>query len=318
MSSPGPAVEAFLPLLGDLVGRNTLDRTAITADLLARRTQPIPDPESLLDIAMWDAVARQSGLSLTALLGGHQTSIAAHASSPVFDTVTAYLDYCQDLVTAGYPAVKFHSMCQPAFEIELAQAVNKRFGDKLRFMVDLEQSYVFDDAVRLGIVLADMPCDWLEAPLKDTDLGAYAELNRAVGVDIIPAGNTLVDLDDMARALDMGAWSRLRCDPNNCGGITQAIKAMGLASAHGLKTELQSYGYPLAQAANLALMLGVEGCTYFEQPVPVEHFDYGVTNPIRIDGEGMVRLPAGPGFGLDIEADRIEADAYAVIDTDCL
>jgi L-alanine-DL-glutamate epimerase-like enolase superfamily enzyme len=72
--------------------------------------------------------------------------------------------------------------------------------------------------------------------------------------------STVIELPAMADAITRGASSRLRCDPSDAGGISAARSAMVLACAHGLKTELQSYGYPLNQAANLHLMLGVKGC----------------------------------------------------------
>ncbi len=74
----------------------------------------------------------------------------------------------------------------------------------------------------------------------------------------------------------------------------------------------------MSQAVNLALMLGVEGCSYFEQPVPVEHFDYAAADPIRIDREGSVTLPDRPGLGLEIQAARIEADAFTMLDSGSL
>jgi len=48
-------------------------------------------------------------------------------------------------------------------------------------------------------------------------------------------------------------------------------------------------------------MLGVNGCSYFEHPVPFEHFEYGCANPIRIEKDGCVSAPRGPGLGLDIQ-----------------
>ena len=99
----------------------------------------------------------------------------------------------------------------------------------------------------------------------------------------------------MADAIVRGAWSRVRCDPSNVGGISVATKAMVLACAHGLKTELQSYGYPVSQAANLHVMLGVAGCSYFEHPVPVGHYEYACANPIRSEADGCVSAPDGPG-----------------------
>ena len=77
------------------------------------------------------------------------------------------------------------------------------------------------------------PFDWLEAPLPDTDLDAYVELNRAVDVDIIPAGNTVVGLENWRIGLERKAWSRLRFNAASAGGVTTAIKAMGLARASG-------------------------------------------------------------------------------------
>jgi len=311
--------DAFRPVIGGLIGRNVLQREAIAADILAARSKPVPDAESLVEIAMWDAVARDVDMPLYRLLGGARERIPAYASSPVFETVEGYLDYVRLIQGMGYPAVKFHTQCDPDFDLEMTSAVSAAFASTgLRFMVDLEQLYDFENAVRLGRALSDMPCDWLEAPLDDTAIDAYAELRRAVGVEIIPAGNTVVELPAMADAILRGAWSRLRCDPCNVGGISAATKAMALASAHGLKTELQSYGYPLSQAANLHVMLGVAGCSYFEHPVPIEHYEYACANPIRLQADGCVSAPDGPGLGLDLDWNRIERDASLVIDTETM
>jgi L-alanine-DL-glutamate epimerase-like enolase superfamily enzyme len=316
---PHRFADAFRPVIGGLIGKNVLQREAIAADMLAARTAPIPDPESLVEIAMWDAFARDADMPLYRLLGGARERIPAYASSPVFETVEGYLDYVLLIQGMGYPAVKFHTQCDLDFDLEMTSAVSAAFASTgLRFMVDLEQLYDYESAVRLGRALSDMPCDWLEAPLDDTAIDAYAELRRAVGVDIISAGNTVVELPAMADAITRGAWSRLRCDPCNVGGISAATKAMALAGAHGLKTELQSYGYPLSQAANLHLMLGVAGCSYFEHPVPIEHYEYACANPIRIEADGCVSAPDGPGLGLDLDWNRIERDASLVIDTETM
>ena len=316
---PHGFADAFRPVIGGLIGKNVLRREAIAAEMLAARTAPVPDPESLLEIAMWDAFARDVDMPLYRLLGGARERIPAYASSPVFETVEGYLDYVRLIRGMGYPAVKFHTQCDPDFDLEMATSVSAAFASSgLRFMVDLEQLYDYDSAVRLGRALSDMPCDWLEAPLVDTAIDAYAELRRAIDVDIISAGNTVVELPAMADAIARRAWSRLRCDPCNVGGISACTKAMALAFAHGLKTELQSYGYPLSQAANLHVMLGVAGCSYFEHPVPIEHYEYACANPIRIDADGCVSAPDGPGLGLDLDWTRIERDASLVIDSETM
>ena len=206
---------------------------------------------------MWDAFGRAVDLPLYRLLGGVRERIPAYASSPVFDTVEGYLDYCRLIQGLGYPAVKFHTQCDPAFDLAMTKAVSEAFGPSgLRFMVDLEQLYSFDDAVALGRALTDMPCDWLEAPLTDTDIDAYAALRHAVGVDVIAAGNTIVELGDMADAIERGAWSRLRCDPCNVGGIQVAMKAMALAEAHGHEDRAAELWLPAEPSHQLACHVG--------------------------------------------------------------
>ena len=57
-------------------------------------------------------------------------------------------------------------------------------------------------------------------------------------------------------------------------------------------------------------------CWQRADPVPVEHFEYGCFNPIRIEADGCVRAPDGPGLGLDIDWKQIKGDASLVIDTE--
>ncbi len=114
---PHGFADAFRPVIGGLIGQNVLQREAIAADMLAARAAPIPDPESLLEIAMWDAVAREVGMPLYRLLGGARERIPAYASSPVFETVEEYLAYVREIQGMGYPAVKFHTHCDPDFDL---------------------------------------------------------------------------------------------------------------------------------------------------------------------------------------------------------
>jgi L-alanine-DL-glutamate epimerase-like enolase superfamily enzyme len=185
----------------------------------------------------------------------------------------------------------------------------------LRFMVDLEECYEFDDAVRLGEALDKLPFDWMEAPLPDHDIEAYVELNKAISIDVLPAGNTLVGLKNWTDGLRRRAWSRLRCDVTNAGGVTTVLKAMKLARSMSVPVELQSFGFQPTQHANLHLMLGLGGCTWFEHPAPQEPYDYAGCNPLMLDAKGCVGAAEGPGLGVDVEWQQIETDAFETFDS---
>ncbi len=272
---------------------------------------------SILDCAMWDAYGRAVGQPVWRLLGGYRERIPAYASTDAFMTLEEYFDAAKRLVAMGYPAIKFHMNTDSDFDVELVRAITRLYGDgRVRFMTDQEQLCTFDEAVRLGEAMSNGPFDWLEAPLPDRGLDAYVELNAAVGVDVLPAGNTLLGLENWREGLQRKAWSRLRFDVCNAGGLSVAPQAFGLARAMEVPVELQSYGFGTAQLANLHAMLGLSGGTWFEQPVPQESFDFPLSNPLRLDALGCIAAPGGAGFGAEIDWADVEAQATVRFDSE--
>ena len=105
----------------------------------------------------------------------------------------------------------------------------------------------------------------------------------------------------------MGAWNSTRTDATILGGITPAREAVSMSEAAGIRCELMSWGYTLPSAANLHLMLGCGNCSYYEQPLPFETFEYGMQAVIRTQPDGHVYAPTGPGLGFGVDWSAMEA-----------
>jgi L-alanine-DL-glutamate epimerase-like enolase superfamily enzyme len=299
-----------------VLGRSVLHRTSLTESLLADAGEGPWEGISIVDCAMWDAYARSEGRPLWQILGGHQERIEAYASTVANLTIKEYLDDAERYAALGYRAIKLHMNTDPDFDLDMVQAVARAHRDSdLRFMVDLEECYEFDAAVRLGEALDKLPFDWMEAPLPDHDIEAYVELNKAISIDVLPAGNTLLGLKNWTEGLRRRAWSRIRCDATNAGGVTAVLKAMKLARSMKVPVELQSFGFQPTQHVNLHLMLGLGGCTWFEHPAPHAPYDYATYNPLILDREGCVSAADGPGLGIDMDWERIATDAFETFDS---
>jgi len=312
----GGVVHGIRDVASRVLGQSILHRTSLTKSLLADAGEGPWEGISVVDCAMWDAYAQSVGKPLWKVLGGYQQRIEAYASTVAYLTVEEYLEDVQRQAALGYRAIKLHMKTDPDFDLEMVQAVaTAHRGSKLQFMVDLEECYTFDEAVKLGEALDKLPFDWMEAPLPDHDLDAYVELNKAISIDVLPAGNTLVGLMNWTEGLQRQAWSRLRCDVTNGGGISTVLEAMKLARSMNVPVELQSFGFQPTQHANLHVMLGLKGCTWFEHPAPQEPYDYATRNPLMLDSEGCVGAADGPGLGLDVDWEQIAADAFATFDS---
>lgn len=312
----GCFVNEVAAIAEQIVGHNAGRRAALTQTLLEEAGEGPWMGISMVDCAMWDAYGRAVGQPVYRLLGGYRERIPVYASTEAFLTMEEYLDVTKRFIAMGYPAIKFHMNTDPDFDLELVALITSAYGEgKVRFMTDQEQLCTFDEAVRLGQAMSKGPFDWLEAPLPDTDLDAYVALNEAVDVDILNAGNILVGLDNWREGLSRNAWSRLRFDVCNAGGISTAVKAMGLAKAMNVPVEIQSFGYQTAQLANLHVMLGMVGNTWFEHPAPSAPFDYPARSPIALDALGCVSAPRENGLGIEIDWAGVEQDAEIVFDS---
>jgi L-alanine-DL-glutamate epimerase-like enolase superfamily enzyme len=293
-------------LLPDVMGASALEREAVWYRLRPLGTPLVPQAVSLIDIALWDMVSKAAGLPLYQFLGGARSKILSYASTPLLHSNQGYIDYIGERKEEGYRAIKFHCWCNPDRDLPMCEAVRSHFDDKLALMLDVEQRYDLRSALRVGKRMAALDFEWFEAPLPDTDVEGYRALKRETGVPIIPAGNTWLDLQQIAAALRSECWDSVRVDATICGGITPIRKIMALAEAYGKTVEVQCWGYTLTQAANLHVMLGYGNCRYFEQPSPYPAFEYGSLDVIRTDKQGYVHAPPGPGLGVGIDWDAVK------------
>jgi len=284
---------------------------------LRPRVFPItPAALAAIDIALWDLKGKVAKLPIYELLGGSRHRIPSYASTPLLPDVPAYRRFVDELIEQGFRAIKFHTWCLPDRDLELARAVRKDHpGQEVAFMLDVENNYDRKSAFRVARELEELGFGWFEAPLPDFDLEGYCELTRRVNIPILPSGNWIQDLPAFLSALNRHAWTCARTDATVLGGITAARKALGLVEAAGMNCEIMSWGPTLISVANLHLMLSSPFCTYYEQAVPYDSYEFGMKDVIRTRRDGYVEAPQGPGLGVQLDWKRIEATTIHVFDS---
>ena len=295
-----------------VLGRDAFDTRAAYADLRKRYVPLGHLATSLFDIALHDGKAKSEDRPIYRMLGATRHEIPAYASSPLLPTDQAYIDYCRRMRKLGYRAIKIHPYCTFDDDIRLVKKLVEEFVEtRIKFSLDVDGIYTFDQALRMGKVLDKAGWEFFEAPLPDTDLSGYKRLADALDLDVICGGNTLPHPQLIEFALEMGAWDRSRFDVTGIGGFTGAGDVAEIARNHGKTCEVQSWGYTLTQAANLHFMLAHPHCTKFEQATPFEKHEFGARQVIRPDANGCVRPSELPGLGVEMDWGRVEPSVYA-------
>ena len=308
--------ETVRHMIPTLIGKDPLDREAIWRSLWSRVFPLAPGALTAVDIAIWDLLGNIANLPIYKLLGGARNSMPSYASTPLFDDVPSYLQFVDEMIEQGFRAVKFHCWCLPDKDLELARTVRQHHpGREVAFMLDVENNYDWHSALRVAKVLEELDFTWFEAPLMDYDLDGYEKLTRRVDVPILPSGNWIQDLPAYQEALRRRCWTSARTDVTVCGGFTAARKYLALVEAAGMKCEIMSWGNTLVSTANLHLMLAFNCSSYFEQAVPYEPYEYGMVDVIRTQKDGQVAAPQGPGLGVRVDWDVMQAATIHKLDS---
>ena len=266
----------------------------------------MPGVLSAIDVALWDLAGLRAARPISELLGGTADRLPTYASLPTTADVGGYLDLIDEVRAKGYPAVKLHAYGDPARDIELHRAVHAAHPD-LAVMHDAEGVYGLEDALAVGRALDEVDARWYEAPFTDFDLASYRALRAATTVPVLPAGDAVWEQHQFEDALRDPPWDTIRTDVSVAGGITPMAPLFALAAEHGMDVELVSYGHTLVQAANLHVMLAYGRTAYFEQAYPLAAWEYAALTPIHADADGFTHRPAGPGLGVELDGDAIEA-----------
>lgn len=297
-------LEALRPMVPALIGQDPLRPSAI-ADLAATQVPSASRlvPAAAVEVACWDLLGRHADLPLCRLLGGARDDVAAYASLPFEAELQPLLALVGEVIDAGYPAAKLHVSGDPAADIARVTEVRSAFPD-LELIIDAESVYDRHGAALVGDALDDLDVRWFEAPLPDRDLDGYRDLTRSLRTPVVPAGGLIDDVREIANALRSTPWSAIRSQTME-GGVGHVRDLAALARAFNVDVQLCSYGTTVTQAIDLHLILGLGLGDYYEQPFPVEPWEFGTTTPIRVEG-GMVRAPAGAGLGMELDPTAID------------
>ncbi len=231
-----------------------------------------------VDIAIWDILGKSANLPVYKMLGAFRDRL------PVYSMCGWYYDNDTDLahfkrviseaVEQGYHAVKIKvgrgTIDEDARRIRLAQDV---LGKGKRVMVDANQVFNRNDALRRGRVYQEMGCFWLEEPLPPQDMEGYAELARELDMRIA-TGENLNTKYAFADLISRRGADVVQPDNRRAGGVTEWMEIAAIADAAGL--ELASHG---GGSTNLNMLLAMPNAIYMESSGPQKIRDGEVAAP---------------------------------------
>lgn len=276
-----------------------------------------------IDQALWDIKGKQLGVPVHQLLGG-----------PVRDRIRVYswiggdrpaetAKAASDAVARGFSAVKMNGTEEMQFVdsydkvtrvLENVQAVRDAVGPDIGLGVDFHGRVHKPMAKVLMRELIPCKLMFIEEPVLSDHLEAIPEL-AAIGAAPIALGERLYTRFDFKRVLQIGGVDIIQPDPSHSGGITETRKIAAMAEAYDVALALHCPLGPIALAANLQLDALCHNAFIQEQSLGIHYnaandlLDYVSDRSVFAYEDGFVRIPDGPGLGIEVNQDYVSERA---------
>jgi len=187
-----------------------------------------------IDMALWDALAREHNVSLLTLLGGTPRSIPAYGAvgydGPKQSGVVA-----EDWARRGFKGVKA-KIGYPTVAEDLAtiRAIRSAAGPEIDIMVDYNQSLTPTEAVERLRPLEDEGLTWIEEPTLAHDYRGHAYIAQQIRTPI-QCGENWWGVRDMQHAIEARASDYMMPDVMKIGGVTGWMRAAAIGEVHGIR-----------------------------------------------------------------------------------
>jgi L-alanine-DL-glutamate epimerase-like enolase superfamily enzyme len=271
----------------------------------------------VLEMALWDALAKAEGVPLWRLLAERYNEGRADETAWVYaaggyyypgEDIARLRDEMRSYLDRGYATVKMKiAGAELAADLRRIEAVLAVVGSGERLCVDANGRFDLATALAYGEALRPYGLRWYEEPLEPLDYAAHAALaERYPGA--LATGENLFSMVDARNLVRHGGLRPerdiLQFDPALSYGLVEYLRILEMLRAHGWSPRrcIPHGGHQFA--LNIAVGLGLGG----NESYPLVFAPFGGFADGCPVVDGRVRLPEIPGIGF--EAKR---DLYAVM-----
>jgi D-arabinonate dehydratase len=259
-----------------------------------------------MDCAIWDLTGKALGKSVRELIGGYTDRLPIISIGGYYMPGKTHADIGREVESyqdAGMAGCKFKvGGLSPEEDAQRVAVARKAVGDDFILCVDANRGWAAEDAIRFARLVEPYNIRWFEEPCHwYDDATQMARVRQSIPMPVT-AGQSEITSHAIRRLIDARAIDLINYDASEGGGVTDWLRAAGMAAAAGLSMA----HHEEAQIAS-HLLAAVPHGTYAEcfadpQRDPVWQ-QMWVNRPAIKDGTMMVAT--GTGFGIELDPDMV-------------
>lgn len=282
-----------------------------------------------LEIALWDVIGKACGQPVYKLWGGYRDEVPAYAS---FIEVRTAEQRAEDVLRAreqGWRAVKLRTRAwEMKDDVAQVAAVRRALGEPgndrdVLIMCDANQAeqpgnphhapgpvWSEQRALQTAREFDRLGVYWLEEPLSRYDFAGLSRLAAAADL-YIAGGENSVGLHELQWMIERDCVDVVQPEVLVTDGVSQILKICGLAELHHKLVAPHNGGGGIGMLAHLHLLAAIPNGSHlevFHDPpcITSDLFQWYFAEPLRVDPAGYFHLPQKPGFGIELDWNKIK------------
>lgn len=259
-----------------------------------------------IDSAIWDLMGKAAGVNVCRLLGGYRQELPMiciggyYEEGKTLGDLGKEMERLRDAGLAGCK-VKVGGLSAEK-DAERVEAARKGAGDDFWIAVDANRGWPVSEAVRFARLIEKYDIKWFEEPcLWYDDARFMAQVRRATSIPI-NAGQSEATSAGVRRLVAEGAVDIVNFDASEAGGVTEWKRSAALCALYDIQVahheESQIAMHMIASIPN-----GI--CVECFEPARDPIWAGMIANRPH-PKNGMIQVPQGPGFGVDLDWDMVK------------
>lgn len=305
LESTTAAIDKYLKPV--LLGKNPFDLDAIhdamNKEIANSFSTGAPITKAGIDIALHDLMGRASGLNIAELWG--RTTPDNLLLSWTLNPKT--LDELPGLIQKGKDRgfQNFNVKVAPDTEFDLAMCRTvKELAPETFLWADANGGYDLSTALAVAPKLADAGVDVFEQPIPANRLTGYQELRKQGALPII-LDEGVVSPSDLIEFIKLGCCDGIAMKPARCGGLRSARMQLEILDEAGQMFLGSGLTDPDISLAASLILYGAFGLKYPAALNGPQFLGASVITEPFVPNAGRVRIPKGPGLGIDIDETKL-------------
>ncbi|GAA3023495.1 enolase C-terminal domain-like protein [Streptosporangium longisporum] len=259
---------------------------------------------------------------LESRVGGRaeRTALIHREGVPAYTTSAGWLGYSDDklrtlateAVDAGWRHLKLKVGADIGDDVRRAGILREVLGPDRKLMMDANQVWNVDEAIRNMEALAPFDPWWIEEPTSPDDVLGHAEIARKIAPIRVATGEHVQNRVMFKQFLQAGGMGFCQIDACRLGGVNEVVAVLLLAAHHGIPVCPHAGGVGLCEyVQHLSIFDYIAVGASFDDVVVeyVDHLHEHFVDPVRMRN-GRYVAPTAPGYSAQMHEATLRDHAY--------